>query len=278
MQISIIGGDARFVYTALRLRNQGCDVLLCGAARLQCDIRRCDLNEALMSDAIILPLPVSRDGKTVNAPYYDESITLDSIISRLDGEQLLLGGLGKIDYPNYADYYNNEDFLYKNSVVTAEGAVQVAMANTVRTLWKNRCLVVGYGRLGKVLCNRLSAFGCQLTASARKASDFELIAAAGYTPADTGKLEEIINDFDVIFNTVPYQVITAQVLEKANPEALFIELASAPYGIDFSAAEKSGLKVLKENSLPSRAAPKTAGEIIADTVLDIIHNRRQPRL
>lgn len=49
-----------------------------------------------------------------------------------------------------------------------------------------------------------------------------------------------------------------------------IDIASAPYGTDFACARELGLNVIVPGSLPGKTAPKTAGEIIADAILNII--------
>ncbi len=266
MLISVIGGDKRFLYAAKRLSDLGHTVLFAATEKPNSTIE-----QALKSQAIVLPMPVSRDRITLNAPLFDKSISLCDILSQLDGKQILLGGITNIDYPNYYDYYNNEGFLCKNSAVTAEGAIQTAFNNTDYSLTGSRVLVVGYGKLGKALCKRLLSFECMLTASARKHSDFEQICRLGINCVNTLELEEIINDFDIVFNTVPYPVLDKQVLRNAKRDTLFIELASAPYGIDLEYAKEQNLCVKLEASLPSRCAPKSAGEFIADTVNDILH-------
>ena len=45
-----------------------------------------------------------------------------------------------------------------------------------------------------------------------------------------------------------------------------IDLASAPGGVDHQAAEELGIRVIPALSLPGRVAPKTAGEIIKETI------------
>ncbi len=266
MIISLIGGDGRFLYTVKKLQKLGHTVLW--AANGSDD---CTLEQALNAEAIVLPMPVSRDGVTLNAPLCQQKINLSDILSKINKTQILLLGITKINHQEYYDYYNNENFLNKNSALTAEGAIASAICDTNFALLDSRILVVGYGRLGKALCRRLVNFDCRLTASARKYSDFEQITQLGINCVNTNELKDIINEFDVIFNTVPYPVLDKDVLQNAKKDALFIELASAPYGIDFDYAKQNNLNVKIEAALPSRCAPKTAGEIIADAVNDIIH-------
>lgn len=265
MLISLIGGDSRFIYTAAKLKDLGHTVLWTLNGETEAT-----LEQATAADAIVLPTPVSRDGVTLNAPLCEKSINLCDLISKLDDNKIILGGITKIDRKNYCDYYNNQAFLHKNSAITAEGAINAAIENTSHSLYGSRVLVVGYGNLGKALCKRLISFECRLCASARKHSDFEQICNLGINCANTLELNDIINEFDVIFNTVPYRVLGKDVLQNAKKDALFIELASAPYGIDLDYAKEHNLKTLVLPALPSRCAPKSAGEIIAETINDLI--------
>ena len=79
-----------------------------------------------------------------------------------------------------------------------------------------------------------------------------------------------VNDFDVMINTVPVKVLGDAQLSKLNPDCVLVEVASAPFGIDFQSAKEKAFKVVKAGSLPGKVAPKTAGEIIGRSILPII--------
>ena len=68
-------------------------------------------------------------------------------------------------------------------------------------------------------------------------------------------------------------VLDKSILERADPDCLIIDLASKPGGVDFSAAAKLGIKVIWALGLPGKTAPVTSGEIIADTVINILSER-----
>ena len=89
------------------------------------------------------------------------------------------------------------------------------------------------------------------------------------------RLKEHISEFGVIFNTVPAMVLDGELLSMTDKKAVIIDLASEPCGTDFAAAERLGLKVRKAQGLPGKFAPKTAGEIIKDTVLNILSEREE---
>lgn len=52
-------------------------------------------------------------------------------------------------------------------------------------------------------------------------------------------------------------------------DALVIDLASKPGGVDLNAAKEYGVKTVWALSLPGRVAPISAGDIIKQTVLNI---------
>ena len=62
-------------------------------------------------------------------------------------------------------------------------------------------------------------------------------------------------------------------MKNISSDCLFVEIASAPFGIDFQAAKEFAFDVIKANSLPGKVAPKTAGEIIGRSVLPIVENK-----
>jgi dipicolinate synthase subunit A len=76
---------------------------------------------------------------------------------------------------------------------------------------------------------------------------------------------------DVIFNTIPVPVLTGEVLDRVSPNALIIDLASAPGGVDFKKAESMGIKAVLAPGLPGKVAPKTAGRILAKVIIRLLY-------
>ena len=75
---------------------------------------------------------------------------------------------------------------------------------------------------------------------------------------------------DIIFNTVPSLILDFRVLSKTKTDVLIIDLASRPGGVDFATADNLNRRVVWALSLPGRVAPLTAGEIIKDTLFNIL--------
>ena len=276
MNISVIGGDLRQLTLAKLLEKDGYTVKIAGFDKGPGNTNITP-DDIWQSDILIFPIPTSYDGITVNAPYSEKPILLES--EKISGSEIVLGAnfsektteiLDKAKV-KYIDYLKREELMIRNAIPSAEGALELAFAETPITLHGSNCLVVGYGRIGKVLSTMLKGIGANVTVSARKCSDLAWIDARGYTPIHNSDLKNNIADFDVIFNTVPAMILDSTILKNVKPDSLIIDLASKPGGVDFATAKDLGLKVIWSLGLPGKCAPLTSGEIIKDTVINIIN-------
>lgn len=173
------------------------------------------------------------------------------------------------------DYSKREEFAVMNAVPTSEGAIECAMHEYDGTINGSNCLVIGYGRIGKVLSDMLGGLGAKVSVSARKKSDIAYIQAKGFKALKTNELSFMPQGhtaFDLIFNTVPFMILDSHTLARIAPggsDTIIIDLASLPGGVDLEACERMGLKAMRALSLPGRVAPKAAGEIIKNAVYNI---------
>lgn len=278
---AVIGGDLRAAYLAGALATDGHRVITSGfdGTELPPCVTACtNPTQAIsLADCVILPLPVSTDGVNVNAPFSRIPIPLDTVVQAVRDDQLVFGGqIGDALHRDLAlrgltaaDYLKREELAVLNAVPTAEGAVQLAMEELPITLAGSRCLITGYGRIGRVLARILCALGAQVTVAARRCSDRAWAQAQGCRAIELTKLTES-GRYDVIFNTVPYKLFNQEVLETLDRSTLLIDLASRPGGVDFNVAATLRLKTIWALSLPGRVAPKSAGEIIKQTILNMI--------
>ncbi len=279
--ISVIGGDLRTLTLAGLLAEDGYNVRIFGFDK---DIDTGELTfsknlyDAIMAEVIILPIPASSDGVTINAPYAKKPILLDDFFAMLGSSKLVLAGhispavAAWFDREGiaYIDYYNREELMVKNAIPTAEGAVAIALSEMPVTLFGAKALVVGYGRIGKILTKMLAGLGCDVTVSARRYGDLAWIETSGAKAVNTLKIADGIEKYDVIFNTVPSLVLGERELSGINKEALIIDLASMPGGVDLQIAKDLKRRVIWALSLPGKTAPISAGHIIKDTVLNIL--------
>lgn len=279
--VSVIGGDLRQLTIAGMLAADGYDVIIYGFDR---DIKTDNLTHAdnlsaaLDSEIIILPVPVTFDNIKVNMPFSDEVLTLKSLTDGINPLSIVFGGRISRSLSSelesrgimHRDYMKRDELAIRNAVPTAEGAIEIAISETPITLHGSKCLVMGYGKVGKVLARFLDGLGANTYVEARKYADLALIESHGCIPLTMKEAKTRINEFDVIFNTIPALVLTKDVLSGVNPDSLIIDLASKPGGVDFESARELGVKVIWALSLPGKVAPVTAGIIIKDTITNML--------
>lgn len=276
----IIGGDKRQIAMAESICADGYSVYVAAFQKVNfySGVTKVGIDELVgKSDYIILPLPVTKDMVTLNAPFSSTKVILDDNFARLlEGKKVFCGMASKLkktselwEKAEILDYAEREDFNVKNAVPTAEGAIEIAMREYPGTVNGARCLVVGFGRIGKVLSSALKGLGADVTVTARKSKDLTWIELLGYKALNTSKIYTT-KDYDLVFNTVPNLIFDAHTLALSCVGSTIIDLASLPGGVDFDAAQRLGIKSIQALSLPGKVAPKAAGEIIKSTIYNMI--------
>jgi dipicolinate synthase subunit A len=144
------------------------------------------------------------------------------------------------------------------------------MEATDITIWGSTSFVLGFGRTGITLARMLKGIGAKTYVAARKPSDLVRIEEQGYIPVEFKKLAQEISKADFIFNTAPALVLPREILKLAKKTVYILDLASAPGGVDFDAAKELELTAVLAPGLPGKVAPKTAGEILARKVPELV--------
>ncbi len=280
----VIGGDLRQLEVARKLKEDGNEVSVYGLDNIQkkqmVDIKTLNLKDMVStSDYLVFPLPVTRDGININAPFFSSHINMKYDLCPLLDSQAIFGGIitsfaEAVNNPkiHINDYYAREDFMIFNALLTAEGAVKIALNESQDTINKSKCLVVGYGRIGKVLSRLLKDMGALVTVSARNSKDVSWAKINGYQTINVNNLENEVH-FDLVFNTVPAVILNSTNLHLIKISNLIIDLASAPGGVDTKTAEALGIKVKLAPGLPGKFFPKSAGKIIVETIYKIIKEK-----
>lgn len=281
MNLWVIGGDLRQVKLAELLSDDGHWVQTYAMERRP-DANALSGSDTLRgvehADCVILPLPVTLEDGILNTPLSDQKIPVRTVLDALHPEQMICAGRVSQPLAEYAaqrglvlrDYFAREELEIKNAVPTVEGAIQIAMEELPTTLFGTRVLVIGFGRLGKLLAHRLKGLGARVTVSARNYEDLAWIEAYGYWSEHTEQLDGWLGGYQLVINTVPARVLDGARLHDLDEGTLVIDLASKPGGVDFEAAAAQGVKVIWALSLPGKVAPVTSGKIIRDTIYHML--------
>ena len=224
---------------------------------------------------VITSMPFSKDGKYVNSTNFlisdlfsilkDRKITLISGAIKLNIIDELT--INKIEY---YDILKLEENAIKNAIPTAEGAIYTAIQNSDITLNSSNILIMGFGKIGKVLANMLRGFGANIYVEARKKSDLAFIKSYGFNEIDLNDLDKYLSRFDFIFNTIPFVLLDESKLRLLKKDVTLIDLASTPGGIDYKVAKELNLNTDWALALPTKVAPKTSAMYLKESIDEII--------
>ena len=178
--------------------------------------------------------------------------------------------LANDEYIEIIDIMKREELAVLNTISTAEGAIQIAIENTNKIIHGSNILILGFGRIGKVLAKKLEGLSANVTCAARKNEDLAWIKTYGYKETNIKLLGENLSEYDVIINTVPNLILTEKNMKYIKDDCLLIDLASNPGGIDKKAAKDRMLKLICALALPGKVAPVTTAEFIKETVYNIL--------
>ncbi len=278
--IAVIGGDLRIVKLVAMLQKEGYRIktyALEKATEIQ-DTKTNSIQECVEGTDIVLgPLPLSSNGQLVNTPFSSEKIQVEELVNQIAGKTFIAGSIKQEVYQmaedkdiTVLDIVKREELAVLNAISTAEGAIQIAINETPRNLHGNSVLVLGFGRIGKVLSKMLDGIGARVACEARKTTDLAWIKAYGYEPINLIDLKENLNRFDIIINTIPYIVLNKEMLQEVKKDALIIDLASNPGGVDKQAVKELEIKFNWALSLPGKVSPVTSAEFMKETLLNML--------
>lgn len=274
MKLLVLGGDIRLHYTAERLK-QKYEVYTYGVSEL-------DMLPDEPCDAAVLGLPASRDGINISAPLCRDPVSFTVLKKLVKCGGIVIGGMISPAIRKFCaengffceDHYCDEAVMLRNAVPSAEGALAVGINATPEQMLGQKVLILGFGRIASQLAVYLTAMGCEVIVAARSREKRAKARMLGCRAVGFDALGNILPEVTLIYNTVPCAVIGEDELAVFDDEAVYVELASVS-GIDSEALKQHSVTVIKAGGLPAKTAPKTAGEIIADAVEEILDTYKE---
>ncbi|WP_314586206.1 dipicolinate synthase subunit DpsA [Paenibacillus terrigena] len=291
VQVVLIGGDARQLEIIRQLAELDASVTIVGFDQLQNSFHgvvRSGLNDSLFetTDALILPAVGTDDRGIINAIFTSEELKLtEKQVALLPKSSCVYTGMAKPylrelcakHQIKLVELFDRDDVAIYNSIPTAEGALMMAIQNTDITIHGSQCVVLGLGRTGLTMARSLQALGANVKMGVRRSEHFARAFELGFEPFYIKDLAAQVTNIDLLFNTIPTMIVTAQIIANIPNRAVIIDLASSPGGTDFRFAEKRGVKALLAPGLPGIVAPKTAGRIMAGILNQLITEQVQER-
>lgn len=285
MKYAVIGGDLRLSNLAVMLADdenivrvfamENCKKII-DDGRL---IKSKSLKDAIeKSEIIIGSVPFLKSNGEMYATFSEEHIKLDDLIEKNYEDKVFIAGsipkdvIKKLEakYSRVIDVMKIEELVILNTIATAEGAIDVAIQNTDTVLHGSNVLILGFGRVAKIVASKFSQLSTYVTCAARKNTDLAWIKALGYDAVNINELQEDLKKYDIIINTVPQMIIDKEEMQFMKPNVLLIDLASSPGGINTEDARNLDLKFVWALALPGKIAPLTSAKFLKDCIYDTL--------
>ncbi|MCU6707157.1 dipicolinate synthase subunit DpsA [Paenibacillus sp. J5C_2022] len=284
VRVLLLGGDARQLEVIRKLCELDATVIVCGFDGLTTSLHgalQADYDEALFEevDALLLPAVGTDDSGRIHAVFSDcEMILTEDHLSRLPKHCTVYTGMAKPYLRQLCnkrqlaivELFDRDDVAIYNSIPTAEGALMMAIQHTDITIHGSSSMVLGFGRTGFTMARTLQGLGAKVKVGVRRSELYARAEEMGFEPIYIRDLLKHVSNIDLLFNTIPTMIVTAQIIANLPSRAVIIDLASKPGGTDFRFAEKRGIKAMLSPGLPGIVAPKTAGRIMAECLSQLI--------
>ena len=155
--ISIISGDKRQFYIKEYLKNNGYNAEI---------ITNMDFNN---TDIIVAGTPFVKNNEYINCDYYT-GFPVDTFLGLLKPKQIVFAGsisedIMKLFTKNIKliDVLKDEDVVWSNAMLTAEGLIGEIIKNTDFSLNNSKVLILGFGKCGTNIASRLFNLNCDVS-------------------------------------------------------------------------------------------------------------------
>lgn len=244
MDYAVVGGDARFAYLTRLLCSRGLDARRIGGRDDVPNVAAAEMSELAKAKNIVVNCPPP-----------------EGVLENIAAEaRLWFCGPGAPENVGhrFVNLWKDEKLQLENAWLTAEGALCAAMNAQKRSLKDCHCLVVGWGRIGRALTELLIGMNAQVTVASRSERGRNGAAERGAESVSTYELAQALPEKQIVFSTPPVRLLGERELQHADRDALILDLASPPYGVDLDAARALNLRAWREPGLPGRHCPYSA--------------------
>lgn len=265
----IVGGDLRqrYLYESLAKKGQKVDLLYHDVMPTAEEAAE----RISTAKVLIFPVPTTQDQHHLFSPTLKERVALENITRFISENAIVFTGgecaaLSVCKTRKTVNLLADESMTMKNAMATAEAAVSILINKTDHTLFDANALILGYGRIAQLLTNYLNALHAHVCVCARRDDARTAAKLSGCTAVGFDELERALRTADVVINTIPAVVLGKNELLQIKENALILDLASKPGGIDWGSAERFGLHPIQALSLPGKFSPKSAAKYMEECI------------
>lgn len=285
--IAIIGGDRRTACMAPILVEKGYRVLCFRTVEIACNpsIKSKiyfteSLREAFDSAPVIIGgIPFTKsDSLYCEVNSSDTTVSLAEIQRSIRKHQKIFAGIIPENFRRTCeereitcyDFMLDEPMTLYNAVSTAESAILEALLHKDTNLHMSNALVLGYGRCGKMIADRLKGLHACVTVCSNDTNELALACALGFDTMHLSNLWKNICCYEYIFNTIPARILNRRCLEKVSSNAIIIDITSNRTGADYEIAKKLKINIHFCPGLPGKYAGESCAKYLTDYVINRI--------
>lgn len=225
-----------------------------------------------LSQVIVTPVPFNKISEFIVTPKFitllkerDDASSILLYSGYIDSEAQILLDKAKI---KYIDYFKSDKLAIFNSIATAEGIIAEAIISKNTNLHGSKAIILGYGKCGKTLADKLKGLNVNVSICARREEELALANSLGFKTINLHNLIMEIKNYEYIFNTIPYMILNEEVLKKVSMNSIILDIASTPGGVDKNAANRYNICVKHSLGIPGKYSPESSGIAIAKDLLE----------
>jgi dipicolinate synthase subunit A len=293
LRIAVVGGDEREPEIARRAAVTGATVKGHGFPSPPGGIPGVELVEspadaAENADYIFLPIPIGV-GLSVYALHSREPVTADrEFFGRARKGAYAFTGRATPELRAAAtatgvhvyDYDSDKELMVLRGPAIVEGVLEETIASTDVTIHGAAVVVVGFGTIGQLLARSLRGLGARVHVAARNRAQRAAASADGLLSLTLEELPALGSSLDMVFSTVPAQVVGRALLERLPRGSLVLDIAPPPDHADLALAAELGHRAVWARGM-GRRAPVTVGASqwsgLRRFIAEIEYARRQGR-
>ena len=167
---------------------------------------------------------------------------------------------------NYIDFMEQKEVVEGNAEITAESVVAELLQVSPISLEGQQVVITGFGRCAKCIAKKMTALGANVLILARSESARKDAFEMGYQAYDFSYGAYLAMQTNTLINTVPSLVVTKEILEKLPKDAIVLDIASKPGGVDFFVAKQLGIYAKLSLGLPGIYTTKSSAMLLKKAI------------
>jgi dipicolinate synthase subunit A len=221
-----------------------------------------------------------KNSQVIILPYKVDNVLADELSSQINllKNKYLFGGnipssldcLLRSNSITYYNYFKPNHIARANAIATAEGTILELIKRSPYNLHNSHILITGYGNCAQVLANKLIGLNTHVTICCRNYFSGTCALSNGLNYIPLSDLENVINNYQYIINTIPTTIISNKLLSQLNKNIVILDIASSPGGFDLDYASSLNLNATSLPGIPGKISPYSSASILYNYISEVL--------